>query len=159
LREFGATAGDASSVILTDGPLRVDIGFSSARAFAGQEIGFYAKFTLEPGWHSYGTPLPDSYTATSIVFNDPRVREQRFEWPPARPMELAALRETLPVYEASFEGIGALLLKFPMESGATMLTGELSFQLCSADICEAPRKIAFRLPLQIEEFVVAVAKK
>ena len=36
-----------------------------AKAFAGQEIGFFANFTLEPGWHVYGTPLPLGRTSTS----------------------------------------------------------------------------------------------
>jgi hypothetical protein len=44
------------------------IGLSTARAFAGQEISFFAKFTLDPGWHVYGAPVPEIYTTTSVTF-------------------------------------------------------------------------------------------
>ena len=57
------------------------IGLSGAKAFAGQEIGFFAKFQLEPGWHIYGTPLPAAYTAASIGFDDPEIIRQSFSFP------------------------------------------------------------------------------
>ena len=113
---------------------------------------------LEPGWHIYGTPLPDHYTATSITFDDPKVIRQSFELPPARPMEITALDETLPVYGGSFQGRGSLLLKFPIAAGKTVLSGQLRFQQCSDTICEAPETIPFELPLAIEVFMDADRK-
>jgi hypothetical protein len=157
LREFGAAAGPA--VTLRRGALAVDIELSGAQAFAGQEIGFLAKFKLEPGWHVYGTPLPDAYTAASILFDDPNVTGQSLDLPGAQPMEIAALGETLPVYSGSFQGQGSLLLKFPLEAGSIVLRGKLSFQMCSDTVCEAPEIIPFELPLVIEPFLVPTPKK
>jgi len=159
LREFGMIGEDAAAVSLQSGALTVEIGFSSAKAFAGQEIGFFAKFTLESGWHVYGIPLPTQYTAVSIDFDDSRIVRQSFEPPEARPMKIDALNETLPVYSGSFRGLGSLLLKFPFEAGRTVLTGNLRFQQCSETICEAPETISFELPLTIEPFMVAPRKK
>jgi hypothetical protein len=138
LHEFGVVGEQAPMITLQNGALTLEIGLSSPTAFAGQEIGFLAKFKLEPGWHIYGTPLPDHYTATSITFDDPEVILQSFELPAPRPMEITALGETLPVYGGSFQGRGSLLLKFPIAAGKTVLSGQLRFQQCSDTICEAP---------------------
>ena len=159
LREFGARAGDSATITLHNGALSVEIGLSGAKAFAGQEIGFLAKFQLEPGWHVYGAPLPAAYTALSITFEDPKVTRQSFELPQARAMELPALGETLPAYDGSFEGLGSLLLKFPIEAGAAMLSGQLRFQSCSDTVCEGPQAVRFDLPLTIEPFMAPAPKK
>jgi DsbC/DsbD-like thiol-disulfide interchange protein len=158
LREFGSTGENAEVVTLQSGALTVKIGLSGAKAFAGQEIGFIAKFELESGWHVYGKPLPDSYTATSITFDDPKIIRQSFELPPPVPMEIVALGETLPVYSSSFEGLGSLLLKFPIEAGRTVLSGQLHFQQCSDTVCEPPQTVPFQLPLTLEPFMVATPR-
>jgi hypothetical protein len=159
LREFGTVGEDAATVTLRNSVLRVEIGLSGGKAFAGQEISFFARFKLEPGWHVYGTPLPDAYTATSIIFDEPIIVRQSFGLPEAQPMEIAALGETLPVYEGSFQGGGSLLLKFPLEAGRIVLSGKFRFQQCSDTVCEAPEMIPFELPLTIEPFVVPTPKK
>jgi hypothetical protein len=153
LREFGSAADGAEVVTLQSGALTVEIGLAAAKAFAGQEISFFAKFKLEPGWHIYGTRLPDSYTPTSLTFDDPKIIRQTFELPEARPMEITAPGETLPVYDGSFRGLGSLLLKFPIDAGKTVLSGRVRFQQCSDTVCEAPQTVLFELPLTIEPFM------
>ena len=155
LREFGAIAGGAPTVALRSGALTVEVGLSAPKAFAGQEISFFAKFTLQPGWHVYGSPLPQAYTATSVAFEDPKITRQSFELPPAAPMRIAALGETIPVYSGSFRGLGSLLLKFPLEEGKTALSGQVRFQQCSDAVCEAPETLPFELPITLDPFVVA----
>jgi hypothetical protein len=159
LREFGAAGEDAATIALRSGALTVEVGLSAGKAFAGQEISFFAKFKLGPGWHVYGAGVPDAYTATSIAFDDPKVVRQSFELPEARPMKIAALGETLPVYDGSFQGRGSLLLKFPLEAGRIVLSGRLCFQLCSDTVCETPETVSFELPLTVEPFVVPTPKK
>ena len=159
LREFGAAGEDAATVTLRSSALTVEIGLSSGKAFAGQEISFFAKFELEPGWHVYGTPLPEAYTATSIAFDDSKIVRQSFELPEASPMKIAALGETLPVYTGSFQGQGSVLLKFPIEAGRIVLSGRVCFQQCSDTVCEAPETVSFEVPLTIEPFMVPTSKK
>jgi peroxiredoxin len=154
LREFGGVSDDAAQVTLRSGALTVAIGLSGGKAFAGQEVSFYANFNLEPGWHVYGTPLPNAYTCTSITFDDPKIIRQSFQLPEARQVEIPALGETLPVYEGIFQGRGSLLLKFPLDAGHVMLSGRLRFQRCSDSVCEAPEVVPFELPLTIEPFMV-----
>jgi hypothetical protein len=38
----------------------------------------------------------------------------------------------------------------PIEPGAYTIKGELRFQACSDDVCEAPQAIPFELPLRVE---------
>jgi hypothetical protein len=155
LREFGVAGDGAPTVTLRSGALTVEVGLSAAKAFAGQEISFFAKFTLQPGWHVYGSPLPQVYTATSVAFEDPKIIRQSFELPPAAPMQFAALGETIPVYTGSFRGLGSLLLKFPLEAGKTVLRGHVRYQQCSDTVCESPETVPFELPLTLDPFVVA----
>jgi DsbC/DsbD-like thiol-disulfide interchange protein len=158
LREFGGVSEDAARTVVRSGALTVEVALASARAFAGQEIGVSAKFQIEPGWHVYGAPLPDAYTPTSITFDDPKIIRQAFKFPEAAPMDDAVLGEVIPVYSGSFQALGSLLLKFPIDAGQTTLAGRLSFQQCSDTICEAPQTIPFELPLTIGVFVDAERK-
>ncbi len=155
LREFGTADAGAGLVSIKSGMLRVQIGLASGSAYAGQELALFAKFVLEPGWHIYGSPLPDGYTATSVVLDDPKVIRQSFQLPQATPVQIASMQEVLPVYSASFEGVGSLLLKFPLEHGPTTLSGQLRFQQCGDGICEPPETLQFELPLNIEKFLTA----
>jgi AhpC/TSA family len=155
LREFGAAGEGAPVSTLRSGALTVQIGLSAAKAFAGQEIGFSAKFTLAPGWHVYGAPLPANYTPTSVVFDDAKIARQSFELPPAALMEFAEPPETLPVYSGAFQGLGSLLLKYPLEDGQIVLSGHVRFQRCGDTTCEPPENLPFELPLTLESFMVA----
>ena len=129
LREFGIAGDDAPRVTLQSGAVTVEIGLSTRQAFAGQELGFFAKFTLEPGWHVYQD--------TSVTFDDPKVIHQSFE------------------FGETFQGMGTLLLKFPLDAGTTTLSAQIRFQQCSETICEPPETIPFELPLTLEKFLVA----
>jgi hypothetical protein len=127
LREFGVSGDDAPKVTLQSGAVTVEVGLSSAKAFAGQELSFFAKFTMEPGWHVY----PD----TSVTFDDRKVIRQSFE------------------FGKTFQGLGTLLLRFPLDAGKTTLSGQVRFQQCSETVCEPPETIPFELPLTLEPFM------
>jgi AhpC/TSA family/Thiol:disulfide interchange protein DsbD, N-terminal len=159
LREFGTVSQEAPSVTLEAGALAVQIGFPSAKAFAGQEVSFFAHFVLQPGWHIYGSPLPESYTTTSITFEGPSVLAQKLELPEAGMLHIPALGETLPVYSGSFKGVGSLLLKHPLPEGRLDLRGRLEFQQCSDAVCEPPQAIPFGLALILEPFMVSERDK
>ncbi len=135
LEEFGAVEANAPVVTMQSGALTIRVGLSSARAFAGQEIGFFAKFALEPEWHVYET--------TSVAFDDPKVVKQSFSL------------EKLPAYEGQFQGLGSVLLKFPLDAGPITLSGQIQFQQCSANVCEPPETLPFELSLTLEPFMVA----
>jgi len=155
LREFGAMNPDAPLVTLRSGALTVQVGFPSAKAFAGQEVAFLARFALDPGWHIYGAPVPSGYAATSIAFDGPNAVEQRFELPQPELLHFPLLGETLPVYSGSFQGIGGLVLRHPLPEGTLVLPGHLSLQQCSDTLCEPPETLPFSLALVLDPFVVS----
>ena len=135
LREFGTVDGGAPVVTLESGAVSVQIGFPSAEAFAGQEVSFFARFALQPGWHVYET--------TSVTFEGSAIARQTFKLP------------ALPLYSDSFQATGTLLLKFPLPDGPLVLPGRLEFQQCSDTVCEPPETVHFELPLRLEKFVVS----
>jgi AhpC/TSA family/Disulphide bond corrector protein DsbC len=155
LRQFGTVDREAPAVTLASGALAVRIGFPSAKAFAGQEVTFFAKFSLQPGWHIYGAPLPEGCTATSITFDSPNVGSQKLELPAAEMLHFPVLRETLPVYTSSFQWLGRLLLKHPLPDGKLVLPGSLGFQMCSDTVCEPPQVLPFQLALTLEPFLIS----
>jgi hypothetical protein len=159
LKEFGSAGEGAPLATLRSGAATVQVGLSAGRAFAGQEIGYFAKFALAPGWHVYGKPLPKNYTPTAVVFDDPKISRQSFELPPATPLRTAVPGETLPVYSGSFQGSGSLLLKYPLEDGTISLAGHVEFQQCSDTTCEPPQNLAFQLPLTLEPFMNVPERK
>jgi len=159
LREFGTVGTDASIVTLTSGALTVRIGLASAKAFAGQEVSFFADFALQPGWHIYGAPAPSGYTATTLTFEGSGVARQNLELPAPEMLEIPALGETLPVYSGSFRGIGTLLLKYPLPEGQSRLPGRVEFQQCSDTVCEPPETMPFELTLTLEPFMISEPDK
>lgn len=154
LQEFHEISSDAPLVALEDGALRVQIGFPSRHAFAGQEVSFFARFTLQPGWHLYGSPLPAGYEALAVEFESPAIIRQEVAVPNSEMIEFPMLNEVLPAYSGSFEIKGRLLLKFPFPEGELILPGYLRFQQCSENLCEPPQTIPFELVIILDPFVV-----
>ncbi len=155
LEQFGDRAADAPVTELRSGALDARIGLASARAFAGQEVSFFARFTLQPGWHVYGSPAPENYTQVSIAFEGPEVLHQDFSFPEPETVTFPLLNETLPVYSGAFEVRGRLLLRFPLPEGVLILRGNLRFQQCSDSVCEPPQTVPFELPLTLDPFLIS----
>jgi hypothetical protein len=146
LEQFGDAAADAPAITLESGALRVQIGLASPRAFAGQQVSFFARFTLEAGWHT---------APPSIVFEGAEILRQDVTFPAPEIVTLPVLNESLPVHSGSFEAHGSLLLRFPLPDGVLTLRGSLRFQPCSETVCEPPQTLPFELPLTLESFLLA----
>lgn len=171
-RHFGGKANGSSAEIET-GVLTALVSLSADRCFPGQELGVALQVNLKPGWHIYGEPLPESYQPAKLTFEGPLVDKQLLEMPPARPVPLKALGETLPVYEGEIRALGKLGIKWspPMpakfleglgeriEPGLHHIDGVLRFQACSDEVCETPQTLKFQLPLTIEAGVPPASKK
>jgi Disulphide bond corrector protein DsbC len=172
LRNFGVDAAANSVEIKTD-VLAATVSLSTDLCFPGQELGIALRVRLNPGWHIYGQPLPAHYQPIELSFTSPLIAEQSLTMPVAKPKELKALGETLPVYEDDFKALGKLDVRWspPMpapfllalgeqiKSGQHHIEGTLRFQACSDQVCEAPQAITFKLPLTIEAGVPPAPKK
>lgn len=154
LEQFGQVSGRAPEIAFERGPVGVRIGLSSATAFAGQEVRFFARFVLQPGWHIYGTHSPEGCTATSIEFEGSAVMRQDLRLPEPEMIQFPSLNQKVPVYSGSVEIQGTLLLRYPLPEGELSLPGRLRFQPCSQTVCEPPQTIPFSLPLTLHRFVI-----
>ena len=172
LRHFGDEAGGNSIEIKADA-LTATVSLSSDRCFPGQQLAVSLGIHLKPEWHIYGTPLPDNYRPTELLFDGLIVGEQSLELPAAKPILLKALDETLPVYTGEVRAVGKLGIKWSppvpakfleafgkrIEPGPYKIGGTLRFQACSDDICETPQAIKFELPLTVEAGIPPAPKK
>ncbi len=146
----GACLAAESSVKVAAGDLAAVITLSADHAGPGQELGVVANFTLGPGWHVYGEPLPEGYIATKVKFADDLVASQSMNFPKATPVEFAAIGEKLPAYKDRFRATGKIRLKPAIKVGPTALKGTLQFQECNDQICKLPKTVEFELPLKID---------
>jgi DsbC/DsbD-like thiol-disulfide interchange protein len=149
MQEFGEkTAG--SSLLVKSGDLQVRIILSADHAAPGQEIGVLAEFSLSPGWHVYGKPLPENYTPTTLMFDSGNVAKQSVVFPRAEMVTLAVLKETLPVYTGTFEAKGNIVIKPGLTSREQTINGTLGFQECNDSICKIPQKLTFEVPFKVD---------
>ena len=123
--------------------LTANIGFPSNRAFSGQELGFFAKFALEPVGISMvrlcpqGTQLPLFRLRT--LTSPARV----FVMPEADRVRIPVLEEIVPVYRGAFEGLGTLLLRHPLPEG--MIFSKVGLIFSNVAIPSVNRRSAFPL--------------
>jgi AhpC/TSA family/Thiol:disulfide interchange protein DsbD, N-terminal len=157
LKDFGAAVGK-NTVVVKSGDVEAALTLSDTKAAPGHELGVIADFTVASGWHIYGEPLPANYVPTTVVFDSELVAKQSWDFPPAVPMNFAAIGETLPVYEGIFRANGNVLIKSGLKPGDYQLRGTLKFQECNDTICKVPEAAPFALPLKIEPMVGALSK-
>ena len=171
LRHFDSANGN--SIEIKAGVLNATVSLSTDRCFPGQELGLALDLHLEPGWHIYGKPLPDSYQALELTLESPLIGEQSIALPTPQPLLLKALGETLPVYGGGLKAHGKVGIKWSppapapffkglgdkIEPGLYRIAGTLRFQVCSDEICEPPQAIKFTLPLTIEAGIPPAPKK
>lgn len=148
LRNFGASVGNNVVEIRSD-ELNVQIRLSDSAAFPGQELAVVADFTVRPGWHIYGRPLPKGFVPTTMSFDAAMIAQQFFDFPKSTPIRFVALGETLPVYTGNFRAIGKVLLKESLLARKYRLAGQLRFQECNDQICKLPQAVGFEIPITI----------
>jgi AhpC/TSA family len=164
---------ETNSVRIKTDVLSATVALSTDKCFPGQELGISLTIHLEPGWHVYGEPLPKNYQAIKLEFDDQLIAECRLDMPPAEPLLLKALDETLPVYQGEIRASGRVAIKWsppiparfleplgpPIEPGLHHIGGFFRFQACSEQICEPPHSIKFQLPLMIQAGIPAPPRK
>lgn len=154
MQRFGDKS-DGNMLLIKSEDLQARITLSANHAAPGQQIGLVAEFTLSPGWHVYGEPLPENYTPTALTFELADVAKQSVVFPRAKMMALAGLKETLPVYTGSFEARGNILIKPGLGPGEHKIKGTLAFQECNDSICKLPQKLTFEIPFKIDSLTPA----
>ena len=115
---------------------------------------------IAPGWHIYGTPLPEGegLTPTSIKFDSDLLAQQTLDLPKPTPLRFEALNQTYPVYTGSFKALGTIVLNQKIKPGDYSISGTLNFQQCNDAMCKMPQAVHFELPIKIEPPAPAAPK-
>lgn len=138
-----------NGVVLKAEDVTIKVALSASKAVSAQPIGVTVDFSVAPGWHIYGAPLPPEYTVTKVKFDDDLVQRQTLQFPPPTPLKFAALDQTFPIYDGDFRATGDLMLKPKLSPGAHQLGGTIEFQECNDSMCKLPQSLHFELPLTI----------
>jgi hypothetical protein len=105
-------------------------------------------FDVEPGWHVYGHPVPDGYTAVTVdVESIPEVAVKVAERPPTRPMRVEDLDEQFHVHEGRFELRVPFAVNVPPGHDSVDLMVRVHYQACSKSECLPPSTLTFDLRL------------
>jgi hypothetical protein len=157
LKEFG-TGVDDNGVTVTADDVRAKITLSGARTYSGHDLGVAVDFSVGPGWHIYGQPLPEGYTPTAVKFDDALISSQKLVFPKPTPVRFEVLGETLLVYQGAFKAVGTIRLKQKLPPGDHSLGGALEFQECNDSLCKMPQTVRFEIPVRIEALTPAAPK-
>ncbi len=133
-----AAAGRVDVTVATDSPDYV----------RWQETRLHVIFDVEPGWHVYGEPVPDGYTAVAVDIEAiADVAVKRVQLPPTRPLRIESLDEDFEVHEGRFELRVPFAVNVPQGHGSVDLKIAVHYQACSDTECLPPATLMFELTL------------
>lgn len=105
---------------------------------------------LKPRMHVYAPEVEGSYIPVSWKLDDsPQWRAGEVAWPPARKLYLAAIDETVPVYEGRFR-LERRLEFSPSAYGEVTVEGAFRYQACDDKMCYRPETVPLRWSFRIE---------
>jgi DsbC/DsbD-like thiol-disulfide interchange protein len=145
----GAKVETQTRVAVNAGQVNAHVTLLQGRAFSGRPVDIMVDFDVAPGWHIYGTPLPEGYVPASVTFDDELLSAQKLSFPKPTPVKFELLGETLPVYQGHFKATGNIVLRPNLPPGHHTLSGTLNFQACNDNICKMPQRVRFEIPLSI----------
>jgi DsbC/DsbD-like thiol-disulfide interchange protein len=130
--------------------VRAQILLSTPRPLSGQPVPVAVEFEIAPGWHVYGSPLPEGYTPVTVTFDNELLSAQNLNFPKPAPVRFELLGETLPVYQGRFKVNGNVVLRRNLAPGNHRLRGTLAFQECNDNLCKMPEQARFEIPLWVD---------
>lgn len=111
-----------------------------------QRLQLAAVVTIEPGWHVYGTPVPEGYTALSLeVTPVPGLEVGTPIWPEPRPFRVEGLDDRFFVHEGTIRGREPVTFALAPGSGTQIVRAALRYQPCSAAECLPAAELRFEL--------------
>ncbi|MBV8771310.1 MAG: hypothetical protein JO166_03100 [Deltaproteobacteria bacterium] len=148
--QLGRRIDTHAKVALKASEVNARFELSQERVLSGQTVGITVDFDIAPGWHIYGSPLPEGYVPATVTFDNELLSRQKLNFPKPTPVRFELLGETLPVYQGRFKAEGDIVLRENVPPGEHRLSGILSFQACNDSLCKMPQQVHFDIPLWIE---------
>jgi peroxiredoxin len=138
------------SAFLADASLRRDVAST-----------LYVRIAMDPGYHVYAEPLPESYVATTVEVGPVEGLDVGAPvYPPTHPREFPELGVTLPVYDDTaviavpVTATAALFARAAAGApAAARIPVRVTYQACSETVCHRPRTVELALEAPLEGLV------
>jgi hypothetical protein len=155
-RQFGPVGGPLQAAAETP-QLRISTIASDTEARAGTRLALVLEVELKPGIHVYAPGVAGGYIPVEWSMAESKGwKPHEVAWPASRKLRLAAIHETVPVFDGKFRltrdvTIGQQKDVMPLVSADKKLTveGTFRYQACDARQCFPPQKIPVRWSFQV----------
>lgn len=113
-----------------------------------QQVSLQLAFTVAPGLHVYGEPVPAGYVPLTVAVEaDVPLVAGRTRLPAPRPFRVEGLDEAFVVYEGAFRG-HLLVSVQTVQVQPITLRLRVMYQACSDTLCHPPAELRLALPLE-----------
>jgi hypothetical protein len=127
-------------------------------AYGGSRIALMMEIDLPPGMHVYSPAVQSTYIPVRWNLKESSAwRTWDVTWPPHRMLHLAAIKETVPVYEGKLrltrdvtisqekglQGVIGLDRTLPIE-------GSFRYQACDENVCYVPQTVPLKWTVQVQ---------
>lgn len=131
-----------------DGPVAVSVAADADHYVRWQRTRLRVAIEVQPGWHVYGRPIPDGYTALSVEVDAiPEVEVEPAILPDPHPFRVEGLDEAFVVHEGRLEVSVPFAVNVPPGHGEVELAVHVHLQACSSTECLPPTTLTFPLTL------------
>jgi len=137
--------------------IQLTVAQSDRMGAPGSRISMSAAVKLPAGVHVYA-PGAQGYRVTELKFQpSPDFALASSVYPKSKSLYLAAIKETVPVYEGSFQITQDVALSFSPAFMASLgadgktvdISGEFRYQACDARICYLPESVPVKWQVQV----------
>ena len=156
LREFGSTAGTRETDVRTS---HLEMKYHSTRDTVRPNLRFtlVADFQLQPKMHVYAPSVQGYIPIRFDIEPSPYFTAHTTEYPPAEELFLAAIKETVPVFQGGFQVrqditmLGNDVLEPVLKGNSEVkIRGKLRYQACDDKICYLPQTIPLEWTLKLD---------
>lgn len=137
--------------------LRLTASASDIVFRGGEKIRLFLDIQLAPGMHVYAPGVEGYIPVAWTLAGSPAVAETAAPvYPPARKLHLAAIDETVPVFENQLRVYrdvtigGAREVEKSVTEGNVVLEGSFRYQACDATQCYVPEDVPLRWSFRYE---------
>lgn len=125
--------------------LKLTAGASEHRVQAGSRVSLTLEIELRPRMHVYAPDVEGGYIPIDwTMVESPAWVAGAVAYPPSKRLHLAAINETVPVYEGSFRLVRELTLDKSLKRGELTVEGSFRYQACDDSVCYRPETIPLR---------------
>lgn len=126
--------------------VRVRLSLDSPAYRPYQQLRLAAVLAIEPGWHVYAAPVPESYTPLSLeVVPAEGIEVGEVTWPAPHPFRIDGLEEEFRVHDGTIRGTVPLTFALAATTGVQVLRATVRYQACSDTECLPPDEVRFEL--------------